>query len=150
MNHWLMKSEPDTFSIDDLERVVTEAWNGVRNYQARNMIRDRMQTGDLALFYHSSCAVPGIAGIMEVVRSAYPDSTALDVSSPYYDPQSSTGSPRWYMVDVRFVRKLRRCISLQELKNHDVLLDLPLLRRGNRLSVIPVTAQQWKYILSLE
>jgi predicted RNA-binding protein with PUA-like domain len=150
MNHWLMKSEPDTFSIDDLERVVTEAWNGVRNYQARNMIRDWMQTGDLALFYHSSCAVPGIAGIMEVVRSAYPDSTALDVSSPYYDPQSSTGSPRWYMVDVRFVRKLRRCISLQELKNHDVLLDLPLLRRGNRLSVIPVTAQQWKYILSLE
>jgi predicted RNA-binding protein with PUA-like domain len=150
MNHWLMKSEPDTFSIDDLERVVTEAWNGVRNYQARNMIRDRMQTGDLAFFYHSSCAIPGIVGIMEVVRSAYPDSTALDVSSPYYDPQSSAGDPRWYMVDVRFVRKLRRCISLQELKNHADLLDLPLLRRGNRLSVMPITAQQWKYILSLE
>lgn len=150
MNHWLMKSEPDTFSINDLERIGTEPWNGVRNYQARNMMRDRMRTGDLAFFYHSSCETPAIAGIMEIVRSSYPDDTAFDPSSPYYDPKSTVVNPRWFMVDVHFVRKLKRPITLQELKNHSALLDLPLLRRGNRLSVMPVTAQQWKYILSLE
>jgi predicted RNA-binding protein with PUA-like domain len=150
MNHWLMKSEPDTFSIDDLERVRVEPWNGVRNYQARNMIRDRMQPGDLAFFYHSSCAIPAIAGIMEITVAAYPDPTAFDSTSPYYDSQSTHEKPRWYMVDVRFIRRLKRLISLQELKNHPELLDLPLLRRGNRLSIMPVPVRQWKYILSLE
>lgn len=150
MNYWLMKSEPDTFSVDDLERVGTEPWNGVRNYQARNMIRDRMRRGDLAFFYHSNCEIPSIAGIMEIVRPAYPDSTAFEAASPYYDPKSTAENPRWYMVDVRFVRKLKRPITLKELKSHGSLLDLPLLRRGNRLSVMPVTAHQWKYILSLE
>lgn len=150
MNYWLMKSEPDTFSITDLERIGTECWNGVRNYQARNMIRDRLHTGDLAFFYHSSCQMPAIMGIMEIIRNAYPDATAFEAKSPYYDPKSTPANPRWYMVDVRFVRKLRRPISLQELKTHFPLQDLALLRRGNRLSVMPVTAQQWKYILSLE
>lgn len=150
MNYWLMKSEPDTFSVDDLERVGTEPWNGVRNYQARNMIRDGMRCGDLAFFYHSNCEIPAIAGVMEIIRPAYPDSTAFDAASPYYDPKSTAENPRWYMVDVRFVRKLKRPITLHELKNHEALLDLPLLRRGNRLSVMPVTARQWKYILSLE
>lgn len=150
MNHWLMKSEPDTFSIEDLDRVGIEPWNGVRNYQARNMIRDQMHSGDLAFFYHSSCAIPAIAGIMEITSEAYPDSTAFDFSSPYYDPQSTAQNPRWYVVDVRFLRRLNRPITLQELKSHPALLDLPLLRRGNRLSVMPVKAQQWKYILSLE
>lgn len=150
MNYWLMKSEPDTFSIDDLERVGAEPWNGVRNYQARNMIRDGMRQGDLAFFYHSNCEIPAIAGIMEIVRPAYPDSTACDAGSPYYDPKSTAESPRWFVVDVRFVRKLKRQITLHELRNHEALLDLPLLRRGNRLSVMPVTAQQWKHILSLE
>jgi predicted RNA-binding protein with PUA-like domain len=149
MNHWIMKSEPDTFSIDDLERVGTEPWNGVRNYQARNMIRD-MQTGDLAFFYHSSCQIPAIVGIMEITRNAYPDPTALDASSPYYDPKSTAENPRWYMVDVQFVRRLKHPISLQQLKTDSRLQGLALLRRGNRLSVMPATAQQWKYILSLE
>jgi predicted RNA-binding protein with PUA-like domain len=150
MNHWLMKSEPDTFSIDDLERVGAECWNGVRNYQARNMIRDEIHTGDLAFFYHSSCQVPALVGIMEIIRNAYPDPTAFDALSPYYDPKSTVANPRWYMVDVRFVRKLKRPITLQELKTHSRLEDLALLRRGNRLSVMPVSAQQWTYILSLE
>jgi predicted RNA-binding protein with PUA-like domain len=149
MNHWIMKSEPDTFSIDDLERVGTEPWNGVRNYQARNMIRD-MQTGDLAFFYHSSCQIPAIVGIMEITRNAYPDPTALDASSPYYDPKSTAENPRWYMVDVQFVRRLKHPISLQQFKTDTRLQGLALLRRGNRLSVMPATAQQWKYILSLE
>jgi predicted RNA-binding protein with PUA-like domain len=150
MNYWLMKSEPDIFSIDDLERVVIEPWNGVRNYQARNMIRDLMHTGDLAFFYHSSCQIPAIVGIMEITRDAYPDPTAIDASSLYYDPKSTAATPRWYMVDVRFVRRLKRPISLQQLKTESRLQGLALLQRGNRLSVMPVTAQQWKYILSLE
>jgi predicted RNA-binding protein with PUA-like domain len=150
MNYWLMKSEPDTFSIDDLQRAGTESWNGVRNFQARNMLRDGMQVGDSAFFYHSSCQIPAIMGIMEITRGAYPDTTAFDASSPYYDPKSTDANPRWYMVDVRFVRKLKRPITLQELKTHPPLQDLTLLRRGNRLSVMPVSAQQWKYILSLE
>jgi predicted RNA-binding protein with PUA-like domain len=150
MNYWLMKSEPDTFSIDDLQRVGTECWNGVRNFQARNMLRDGMRVGDSAFFYHSSCQIPAIMGIMEITRGAYPDTTAFDASSPYYDPKNTDANPRWYMVDVRFVRKLKRPITLQELKMHPPLQDLTLLRRGNRLSVMPVSAQQWKYILSLE
>ncbi|HEX5056520.1 MAG TPA: EVE domain-containing protein [Gammaproteobacteria bacterium] len=150
MNNWLMKSEPDTFSIDDLERVRVEPWNGVRNYQARNMIRDQMRAGALAFFYHSSCAIPAIAGVMEITGAAYPDPTAFDSSSPYYDPQSSPDKPRWYAIDVRFIRRLERLITLQELKNHPVLLELPLLQRGNRLSVMPVPIRQWEYILSLE
>lgn len=152
MNYWLMKSEPDVFSIDDLRNRPngTEHWDGVRNYQARNMMRDQMREGDLAFFYHSNCPEPGIVGIMEIVRAGYPDFTAFDPQSEYYDPASLPDNPRWYMVDVRFVRKLKRTIPLSELKTHPELVDMPLLRRGNRLSVMPVTQRQWDFILGLE
>jgi len=152
MHYWLMKSEPDVFGIDDLKAMPnnTDKWDGVRNYQARNMMRDDMQKGDLAFFYHSNCKEPGIAGIMKIVRSGYPDFTAHDPRGKYYDPKSSPDNPRWYMVDVRFVRKLKRVITLTELKQHEVLADLPLLRRGNRLSVMPVSKKHWDFILALE
>lgn len=152
MRHWLMKSEPDTFGIDDLMRRPrqTEHWDGVRNYQARNMIRDEMKKGDQAFFYHSSCDEPAIAGIVDIVCDAYPDFTALNPESPYFDPKSTSDSPRWYMVDVRFRRKLRRPLTLAELKQQPALADLPLLRRGNRLSILPISAEEWKFILSLE
>lgn len=147
-----MKSEPDTFGIDDLMRRPrqTEHWDGVRNYQARNMIRDEMKKGDQAFFYHSSCDEPAIVGIVDIVRDAYPDSTAFDPDSPYFDPKSTIDSPRWYMVDVRFRRKLRRPLTLAELKQQPALAGLPLLRRGNRLSILPIGAEEWKFILSLE
>lgn len=152
MRYWLMKSEPDTFGIDDLMQRPrqTEHWDGVRNYQARNMLRDEMKKGDHAFFYHSSCDEPAIVGIVEIVRASYPDFTAFDPESPHFDPKSTTDSPRWYMVDVRFRRKLRRPITLAELKQQPALVGLPLLRRGNRLSILPISAEEWKYILSLE
>jgi predicted RNA-binding protein with PUA-like domain len=154
MNHWLLKSEPSTFSIDDLAALPkrTTAWEGVRNYQARNMLRDSIKTGDLAFFYHSSCDVPGIAGIVSVVKSGYPDPTAFDRSSPYYDPDGRVGEPRWYVVDVKLKRKFARIITLDALRQHaaDALSDLPLLRRGNRLSVMPVTKKDWNFIAALE
>ncbi|KAF1690560.1 EVE domain-containing protein [Pseudoxanthomonas taiwanensis] len=150
--YWLMKSEPDTFSIDDLERVGVEPWNGVRNYQARNFMRDGMQVGDGVLFYHSNTAVPGIVGIASVASHAYPDETQFDPKSEYYDPRATREQPRWYLVDVKFERKLRRTIPLEEIKRHaDALGEgFPLVARGNRLSVMPVTAAQWKLLLSLE
>lgn len=153
MQYWLMKSEPDTFGIDDLAAMPngTEHWDGVRNYQARNMMRDQMRVGDRVFFYHSNTKVPGIVGIAEVVREGYPDHTAFDPDAKYYDPKSDPDKPRWYMVDVKFVRRLKRTISLEELKGHaDALGDFPLLRRGNRLSIMPVTKEQWDYILGLE
>ena len=150
MNHWLMKSEPDAFSIDDLKRRKQEAWDGVRNYQARNFMRDGMRPGDKVFFYHSNCAVPGIVGIAEVVTDAYPDPSQFDPKSKYFDPGSSRDNPRWMLVDVKFVKKLKRTISLDELKNDPALIDMPLLRKGNRLSVMPVDAAHWKYILALE
>jgi predicted RNA-binding protein with PUA-like domain len=123
----------------------------VRNYQARNMMRDEMKKGDQAFFYHSNCKEPGIVGIVTVARGGYPDFTAWDPSSKYYDSKSSEQNPRWFMVDVRFKRKLKRVITLEELKGHSEALEgLPLLRRGNRLSIMPVTEAQWEYILSLE
>ncbi|MDG2519892.1 EVE domain-containing protein [Lysobacter soli] len=150
--YWLMKSEPDTFSIDDLERVRTEPWNGVRNYQARNFMRDGMQVGDGVLFYHSNTDVPGIVGTATVASKAHPDETQFDPKSDYYDAKSSREEPRWFLVDVAFERKFKRTITLDELKQHAGKLgeDFALIRRGNRLSVLPVTAAQWKYLLSLE
>ena len=152
MQHWLMKSEPDVFSIDDLKTMPgrTDKWEGVRNYQVRNMMRDAMAVGDLAFFYHSNCKQPGIAGIIKIVRRGYPDFTAFDPKARYFDPKSDPSNPRWYMVDVRFVRKLKRVIPLTELKTHDALSELPLLRRGNRLSIMPVSNEHWNYILALE
>ena len=150
MNHWLMKSEPDAFSIDDLKRKKREAWDGVRNYQARNFMRDGMRPGDKVFFYHSNCAVPGIVGLAEVATDAYPDPSQFDPKSKYFDPGSSRDNPRWMLVDVKFVKKLKRAISLDEMKNDPALADMPLLRKGNRLSVMPVDAAHWKYILGLE
>ena len=153
MAFWLMKSEPAEVSIDDLAAAPRQTlpWFGVRNYQARNFLRDSMQIGDLAFFYHSGTPSPAIAGIVEVVRAGYPDETAFDPESPYYDPASSRDRPRWYRVDVRLSRRLRRSITLAELKRHpEALADFALLRRGNRLSVLPVTAAQWGFVLALE
>jgi predicted RNA-binding protein with PUA-like domain len=143
-----MKTEPDTFSIDDLERVGVEPWNGVRNYQARNHMR-AMQPGDGVFLYHSSCAVPGIAGVAKVATAAYPDPTQFDKKSDYYDPKSTREEPRWSLVDVAFERKLAQVITLEEIKAHADELgeDFALVRRGNRLSVLPVTAAQWKQLL---
>ena len=152
MNYWLMKSEPDVFGIDDLHTrpKQTEPWDGVRNYQARNMLRDQIKKGDLAFFYHSNCAEPGIVGIMRIACAGYPDSSAFDPDDDHYDPKSTPDAPRWYRVDVRYKRKLRRTITLAELKEHPELTGMGLLARGNRLSVMPVTGPQWDFILSLE
>ncbi|MGR9107796.1 MAG: EVE domain-containing protein [Gammaproteobacteria bacterium] len=152
MKYWLMKSEPGEFSIDDLARIPdrTTHWDGVRNYQARNMIRDDMKIGDQVFFYHSNCQEPGIVGIMEVCREAYPDSSAFDPEDKHFDPKSKADCPSWFMVDVRMVRKLARAIGLNELKQFAQLENLALVRRGNRLSVMPVTREQWDFILSLD
>jgi predicted RNA-binding protein with PUA-like domain len=152
MNYWLMKTEPGEFGIDDLQRRPnqTEHWDGVRNYQARNLLRDGMKTSDLVLIYHSNCATPGIVGIARVVREAYPDHTAFEPGNKHFDPASKPDNPRWFMVDVQFVRKLRRTIALAELKGRPELAGLALVRRGNRLSVMPVEEKMWGFILSLE
>ena len=149
MNYWLMKSEPDEFSIDALARKRTEPWSGVRNYQARNYLR-QMKVGDGVLFYHSSCAEPGVVGVAEVATEAHPDPTQFDPKSDYFDAKSPRTEPRWSLVDVRFKRKLKRVITLTELKGCDELKDLILIRPGNRLSVLPVSKAQWDFILGLE
>ncbi|MEZ5500354.1 MAG: EVE domain-containing protein [Steroidobacteraceae bacterium] len=153
MQYWLMKSEPQSFGIDDLAAAPGRrtAWDGVRNYQARNYLRDAMKRGDRGFFYHSSCAEPGIVGIVEVVREGYADASAFDPDDHHYDPKSDPDQPRWYVVDVRLVRKLRRTITLDELRKHVRKLDgLLLLQRGNRLSITPVSEGHWQYILKLE
>ena len=150
MNYWLMKTEPDEFGIDDLKRKKVEPWSGVRNYQARNYMRDGMRTGDGVLFYHSSCEIPGVAGIAQVATAAYPDPTQFDPDSDYFDAGSKRGEPRWVLVDVKFKRKLKRVITLAELKGRKELKDMVLLRPGNRLSVSPVTKTEWDFILALE
>jgi predicted RNA-binding protein with PUA-like domain len=150
MRYWLMKSEPDEFSIDDLAKAPkqTTAWFGVRNYQARNFMRDDMRVGDRALFYHSSCAEPGIAGIVEISRLAYPDATQFDPKSDYYDPKSTRDAPRWLNVDVKLVRKTP-LVGVQTLRETKGLQDMVTLRRGNRLSITPVTAAEWRIIEKL-
>ena len=153
MNYWLIKSEPDAFSIDDLKNAPGKKthWDGVRNYQARNIMRDEMRKGDQAFFYHSSCETPGITGIAEVVSNAYPDHTAFDPEDPHFDARSDPQNPSWVMVDIRYKRKTRRVITLAELKRHQRRLNgFVLLRRGNRLSVMPVSKPHWDFILSLE
>jgi len=149
MRYWLMKSEPDEFSIDDLARAPRRgsAWFGVRNYQARNFMRDQMQPGDQVLFYHSSCAEPGITGVAEVCAKAYPDETQFDPKSKYYDAKATRDKPRWVCVDVRFVRKTRP-VGLPELRGHKALAGMRLLARGNRLSITPVDPGEWKFITS--
>ena len=153
MNHWLLKSEPDVFGVDDLARAPrrTTGWEGVRNYQARNMLRDEFREGDLAFFYHSSCAVPGIAGIVRVVREAYADPTQFDRRSEYHDAASTREAPRWFSVDVRLERRVDPVITLPELREHaaGALREMLILKSGNRLSVTPVTAQQWRFIVAM-
>ncbi len=143
-----MKSEPDETSIDDALAAKADGvpWTGVRNYQARNFMRDAMRVGDGVLFYHSSCAEPGIAGLAEVSSTSYPDPTQFDPASPYYDPKSTPENPRWLLVDVR-ARKKTRLIPLAELREHSDLSDMIILRRGNRLSITPVTTAEWNYIV---
>ena len=151
MRYWLMKSEPDAFSIDDLARVGTEPWTGVRNYQARNFMWKDMAVGDGVLFYHSNAKVPGVVGVARVASEAYPDPTQFDPESDYWDPKASIDAPRWFLVDVAFERKLKDVISLDVLRaNAGRLGDFVLLNRGTRLSVLPVTPAQWRTILELE
>ena len=146
--YWLMKSEPDEFSIDDLVRAPkkTTPWFGVRNYQARNYMRDHMRVGDGVLFYHSSCEVPGIAGIAKVASAAHPDLSQFDRKSPYYDPKAKRDEPRWMLVDVKLVKKTR-VMPLEELRTYPELAQMVVLKRGNRLSITPVTAAEWEFIL---
>jgi predicted RNA-binding protein with PUA-like domain len=154
MRHWLMKTEPSTFGLETLAARPrrTTGWDGVRNYQVRNMMRDEMKKGDLAFLYHSSCAVPGIVATMTIVKEAYPDPTAFDRKDDHYDPDSDAKNPRWYMVDVQLKKALARPISLEELRAHanKELKGMALLRPGNRLSITPVQAAHWKFILALE
>jgi predicted RNA-binding protein with PUA-like domain len=152
LKYWLIKSEPGEFSIDDLaaQNKQTTHWDGVRNYQARNMIRDEMHSGDRVFFYHSNTDEPGIVGVAEVVREAYADFTAFDGKDKHFDAKSDPNNPRWFMVDIQLVCKLKRIITLTELKDNKQLTELPLVKRGNRLSVMPVTKKQWDLILSLE
>lgn len=149
MNYWLFKTEPDAFSIDDLMQVKQEMWDGVRNYQARNFLRDEIKVGDKVFIYHSSCKNVGIAGIAKVVKGSYPDPTQFDAESKYYDPKSQQDNPRWYLVDVAFERKFDQILSLTQLKNNPALADMKLLQKGNRLSVMPVTEQEWHSICEM-
>ncbi len=154
MQYWLLKSEPETFSIDDLAAAAgkTSCWDGVRNYQVRNFMRDTMRASDQAFFYHSSCAVPGIAGIVTISKAAYPDHTQFDAKHAHYDPHSKPEAPRWLMMDVKLQRKFKRIVTLDELRQHGgkQLKELLILKRGNRLSVTPVSKQEWQFILGLE
>ena len=153
MNYWLFKSEPATFSADDLGRAknATTAWDGVRNYQVRNMMRDQMRVGDQGFFYHSSCDVPGVYGVVRITRAGYPERAALDPKHRYFDPGSDPAQPRWYSVDVRLERRIDPPITLETLRKHAhrSLKDMVILRRGNRLSVTPVSDREWKFILTL-
>ena len=154
MKYWLMKTEPSVFGIDDLRKAPKQStgWDGVRNYQVRNMLRDDMKPGDQAFIYHSSCDVPGIAGIAKIISDAYPDPTQFDRKHIHYDPKSTANAPRWFMVDLKFVRKCRRVITLEELRSPEnkALAGMLLLRAGNRLSITPVDEAHWKSILTIE
>jgi len=152
MKYWLVKSEPSVFSVDDLAACPgqTRWWKHVRNYQARNFMRDEMQVGDRVFFYHSNTEIPAIVGIAEVVSAPYPDPDAFDPKAKYYDPKSDPENPTWFLVDIRLVSRLDQPISLQDIKQHAAELgDLALIRKGNRLSVIPLAEAQWDYIMSL-
>ncbi|MBK6632426.1 MAG: EVE domain-containing protein [Betaproteobacteria bacterium] len=145
MRYWLMKSEPEAYGIDDLARDGVTAWWGVRNYQARNFMRDQMKVGDLGFFYHSNCAEPGIVGIVEVCAPAYPDATQFDCKHKYFDPKSTPENPRWLNVDMKLVKKTR-LVSLLELRSHKPLANMRTLAKGNRLSITPVDPAEWKFI----
>ena len=151
MKFWLMKSEPDVYGIDQLraEKRKTDHWDGIRNYQARNFMRDEMKKGDLAFFYHSNCEEPAIVGVIEIVREGYPDHTAFLSNEKYFDAKSDPDNPRWFMVDVRFKKKFKKPVSLKALKGERSLAQMRLVQRGNRLSILPVVAKEWKHILKM-
>ena len=151
MRYWLMKSEPDTFGITHLKSSPRRSatWDGVRNYQARNMLRDDFAKGDLAFFYHSSCAEPGLVGIMEVLCAGYPDPTAFMRTHIHHDPKSQRAAPRWFTVDVKLKQEFKRLISLQELRTTPALAEMQILRRGNRLSITPVALTEWNHVLGM-
>jgi len=151
MNYWLFKSEPDAFSIDDLYKMPgrKDHWDGIRNYQARNMMRDDMKKGDLGFFYHSSCAVPAIVGVVTVVKEAYDDHTALDPKSHYFDAKATKENPRWCMVDVKYKKRFKTPITLKALKENRKLKNMTLLKKGNRLSIMPVTSGEWNSIIAM-
>jgi predicted RNA-binding protein with PUA-like domain len=149
MNYWLMKSEPDVFSIMDLKRVGKSGWDGVRNYQARNFMRDQMRVGDLVLFYHSNATPPGVAGIARVSRESHPDPSQFDKKSEYHDPKASPEKPIWFMVEVEFVEAFAQLLPLEALKKERALQNMPLVQKGTRLSVMPVKASEWKRVLEL-
>lgn len=146
MNYWLMKSEPEAFSIDDLKIKNEEHWDGIRNYQARNFMRDSMEIGDKVLFYHSNTAVPGVVGVAEISSTAYPDHTQFDQNSKYFDPKSSPENPRWIMVNVKFIEKFKKCVSLAEIKDTDGLKEMLLTKKGMRLSIQPVKKEEFELI----
>lgn len=146
--YWLMKSEPSVYSIDDLKRDKATHWDGVRNYQARNFMRDEMSVGDEVFFYHSNAEPPGIAGIAEVCRAGYPDPSAFDPKSQYYDEGSKQDNPRWYLVDIKFKKKFKNILPLDDLRQIKALAKMPLLQKGQRLSVQPVEKSHWDLILS--
>lgn len=148
-NYWLMKSEPDEFGIEDLKRVGVESWTGVRNYQARNFMRDEMAPGDEVLFYHSSTNPPGVAGVMTIDSNAYADPTQFDSKSAYFDEKATKENPRWFVVDVKFKSMFKKYVSLEELKKHKELSDLTILKKGSRLSICPVSAAEFKFIVDL-
>jgi predicted RNA-binding protein with PUA-like domain len=147
-NYWLMKSEPDAFSIDDLKRLKHAPWDGVRNYQARNFMKE-MKEDDLVFFYHSSCSPAGIVGMAKICKRAYPDHTSWDPNSPYFDSKSTEANPKWFMVDVEFVEKWPAILTLAELKQSPVLADMLLTKKGSRLSVMPITKNEWEYIITM-
>jgi predicted RNA-binding protein with PUA-like domain len=150
MNYWLMKSEPDVFSIDDLKMKKKSGWDGVRNYQARNFMRDDMKLGDMVLFYHSSCEVPGVAGLAKVSKTSHPDPSQFDSKSDYYDPKATQLAPRWFMVEVEFVEKFDRVVTLTEIKDTKGLDKMPLVQKGSRLSINPVSPSEYKIITGLK
>ena len=151
MKYWLMKSEPDVYGIDHLRAAKrkTDHWDGIRNYQARNFMRDEMKKGDLAFFYHSNCEEPAIVGVIEIVREGYPDHTAFLSNEKYFDAKSDPDNPRWFMVDVRFKKKFKSPVTLKALKEEKALAQMRLVQRGNRLSILPVVAKEWKHILKM-
>ena len=149
MKFWLMKNEPEDYNIDDLKRDKTEPWDGIRNYQVRNMIRDEMRIGDNAFFYHSNCEIPGIYGQMTICKEAYVDHTAFDKKAKYYDPKSKIEAPRWLMVDVEFKKKFNKIVSLKELKSFNELSQMRVVKRGNRLSITKLEKKEWDFIIKL-
>jgi predicted RNA-binding protein with PUA-like domain len=149
MQYWLMKTEPDVFSISDLQQQSKSGWDGVRNYQARNFMRDQMKKGDQVLIYHSSCSVPGVAGLASISRESHPDPTCYDPKSPYYDAKSTKEKPRWFMVEIKWLKTFSRLIPLSQLKQQKELNQMALLKKGNRLSIMPISAQEFAVITAL-